>query len=90
MSGASGAYESLLDDLLRMHKGRVNAVHPPTHHDAKRRRNLFSGCSCGWLGQGRISDAYDETVPMPCPTVLKIEGFRTSRSADSGTPDGVA
>lgn len=78
----SGAYEALLDALLGMHKGRVNNVHPGTRHDARHRRNLFSGCSCGWTGQDRIADDYDATAPMPCPTVRKIARFRTSRSAD--------
>lgn len=76
----TGAYEALLSDLRAMHKGHVNNVHPGTHHDARRRRNLFSGCSCGWTGQNRIEDDYDATVPMSCPTACKIDDFYASQS----------
>ena len=76
MSAPTHSYEALLNELLSMHRGRVNNVHPGTYHDVQHRRTLFSGCECGWVGSERIADDYDAAVPMPCPTVRKIEEFR--------------
>lgn len=73
--------EALVADLRKMHRGHVNNVHPGTHHNRERRRNLFSGCSCGWNGQDRIAHDYDASVPMPCPTVRRLDLFVTENAS---------